>query len=81
VVHSHKVWTGVVIIMSGAATFVTPGRAAKTGAVTNEFGAQAIGSGESHRISKGDVVVIPPDAPHFYKNIEEPFRYLVIQTP
>jgi mannose-6-phosphate isomerase-like protein (cupin superfamily) len=67
--------------MSGAATFVTPGTAAKTATFTDEFGGQAIGSGESHRISKGDVVVIPPDAPHFYKNIEEPFRYLVIQTP
>ena len=81
VVHSHKVWTGVVVIMNGAATFVTPGTAAKTPKVTDEFGGQPIGGGESHRISKGDVVVIPPDAPHFYKNIEEPFRYLVIQTP
>jgi hypothetical protein len=40
-----------------------------------------IGGGESHRVSKGDVVTIPPDAPHMYKNIEEPFRYLVVQTP
>jgi hypothetical protein len=26
-------------------------------------------------------VIIPPDAPHLYKNIEEPFRYLVVETP
>jgi len=28
-----------------------------------------------------DAVIIPPNAPHMYKNIQEPFRYLVIQTP
>lgn len=83
VVHSHQGWTGVVLIMSGAATFVTPGTApqAANTAVPDEFGGQRIGSGESHRVAKGDVVIIPPDAPHVYRNIEEPFSYLVIQTP
>ena len=80
--HSHEDWTGVVVIMSGAATFITPD-AASTGQgarVTTE-GGQLVGAGESHRVGKGDVVIIPPNAPHMYKNIEEPFRYLVIQTP
>ena len=82
VVHSHTVWTAVVVIMSGAATFITPGTAqAGKAAASDEFGGQPIGGGESHRVSKGDVVIIPPDAPHVYRNIEEPFSYLVIQTP
>jgi quercetin dioxygenase-like cupin family protein len=34
-----------------------------------------------HPVSTGDVVIIPPNAPHMYRNIEEPFRYLVIETP
>lgn len=80
VVHSHEVWTGVVVIMSGAATFHTPGKAGKA-LTADKFGGQMIGGGESHRVSKGDVVIIPPNAPHFYKDIEEPFRYLVIATP
>ena len=81
-VHQHEGWTAVVVVMSGAATFVTPGTAvaAKTTA-PDEFGGQLIGGGESHRISKGDVIIVPPNAPHSYKNVEEPFRYLVIQTP
>ena len=82
VIHSHTVWTAVVVIMSGAATFGTPGTAqAAKAAATDEYGGQLIGGGESHRVSKGDVVIIPPDAPHVYRNIEEPFSYLVIQTP
>ena len=80
--HSHKDWTAVVVIMSGGATFLTPGTAAPGGAAkATPEGGQLFGAGESHRISKGDVVIIPPDAPHLYKNIEEPFRYLVVETP
>jgi mannose-6-phosphate isomerase-like protein (cupin superfamily) len=83
--HSHEGWTAVVVVMSGAATFVTPGtsvaaKAAKTSA-PDALGGQSIGSGESHRISKGDVIIIPPGVPHSYQNVEEPFRYLVVQTP
>jgi len=83
VLHSHEDWTGVVVIMSGSATFVTPGSPSQTKAAksTSAEGGQLIGGGESHRVGKGDVVIIPPNAPHMYKNIEEPFRYLVIQTP
>lgn len=82
-VHSHEGWTAVVVVMGGAATFVTPGIAAKaaTAMAANELGGQSIGRGESHRISKGDVIVVPPGAPHSYKDVEEPFQYLVVETP
>jgi mannose-6-phosphate isomerase-like protein (cupin superfamily) len=79
--HSHEDWTAVVVIMSGAATFITPGTAYPGAARRTPEGGQLIGAGESHRVSKGDVVIVPPDAPHLYKNIEEPFRYLVVETP
>ena len=80
--HSHEDWTGVVVIMSGAATFITPGTGAGTqGAKDTPEGGRLVGAGESHRVSKGDVVIIPPGAPHMYRNIEEPFEYLVVQTP
>lgn len=83
-VHSHEGWTAVVVIMSGSATFVTPGKAAPATAkvaASGDLAGQPIGGGESHRVGKGDVVIVPPGAPHIYKNIEEPFRYLVVQTP
>jgi len=80
--HSHEDWTGVVVIMSGGATFITPGTASTVqGFRETPEGGRLIGGGESHRVGKGDVVIIPPGAPHMYKNVEEPFRYLVIQTP
>ena len=80
--HSHEDWTGVVVIMSGAATFITPGAATTSQRARQPpDGGLLIGPGESHRVGKGDVVIIPPNAPHMYRNIEEPFRYLVVQTP
>jgi quercetin dioxygenase-like cupin family protein len=82
--HSHEGWTAVVVVMSGAATFETPGNPAASKAKTtvpDELGGQSIGSGESHRISKGDVIIVPPGVSHSYKNVEEPFHYLVVQTP
>ena len=64
--HSHEHWTAVVVIMSGAATFITPGTAsANSQPKETPDGGQVIGGGESHRVSKGD----------------GPFRYLVVQTP
>jgi hypothetical protein len=79
---SHTGFTAVVYVVSGGATLEIGGPAstAKT-AGPDKFGGQPILSGESHRISKGDVIVVPPDHPHWYKNVEQPFRYLEVQTP
>ena len=83
--HSHEGWTAVVVVMSGAATFDTPPNPAASKAAKNtapdQLGGQPIGGGESHRISKGDVIIVPPGVSHSYKNVEEPFHYLVVQTP
>ena len=79
---SHMGFTAVVYVVSGAATLVIggPAGAAKT-AAPDRFGGQAILPGESHRISAGDVIVVPPDRPHWYKNVQAPFRYLEVPVP
>jgi hypothetical protein len=47
----------------------------------DKFGGQSIQGGESHRISKGDVFIMPPDTIHWYKSVETPFRYLEVPVP
>ena len=47
----------------------------------DKFGGQYIQGGESRRISKGDVFIMPPDTIHWYKNVEAPFRYLEVPVP
>lgn len=76
---SHKGFTAVVYVVSGAATLVIGGTA--KGTAPDKFGGQLIQGGESHRISKGDVYIVPPDTIHWYKNVETPFRYIEVPVP
>jgi len=76
---SHKDYTAVVYVVSGAATLVVGGTGKTT--APDKFGGQSIRGGESHRISKGDVFIMPPDTVHWYKNVETPFRYLEVPVP
>ncbi len=76
---SHTGFTAFVYVVSGAATLVIGGTA--KAAAPDKFGGQSIQGGESHRISKGDVYIVPPDTIHWYKNVEAPFRYIEVPVP
>ena len=76
---SHKGYTAVVYVVDGAATLVVGGTAKTT--ASDKFGGQSIQGGESHRIGKGDVFIMPPDTIHWYQNVEAPFRYLEVPVP
>jgi mannose-6-phosphate isomerase-like protein (cupin superfamily) len=76
---SHTGYTAVVYVVSGAATLVIGGTA--KAAAPDKFGGQALQGGESHRISKGDVYIVPPETIHWYKNVETPFRYIEVPVP
>lgn len=76
---SHKTYTAVVIVTSGAATLEVGGTAKAVG--TDKFGAQRIQGGQSHRISQGDVFIMPPDTMHWYKDVAAPFRYIEVPVP
>jgi mannose-6-phosphate isomerase-like protein (cupin superfamily) len=76
---SHKDYTAVVYVVSGAATLVIGGTA--KAAAPDKFGGQSVPGGESHRISAGDVFIMPPDTNHWYKDMETPFRYIEVAVP
>lgn len=76
---SHKDFTEVLYVVSGAATLVVGGTT-KT-AAPNKFGGRSIQGGESFRVSQGDVYIMPPDTVHWYKNVEAPFRYVGVSIP
>jgi mannose-6-phosphate isomerase-like protein (cupin superfamily) len=76
---SHKGYTAVVIVMSGAATLVVGGTS-KT-AAADKFGGQLVQGGESRRISQGDVFIMPPETIHWYKDVATPFRYIEVPVP
>jgi mannose-6-phosphate isomerase-like protein (cupin superfamily) len=76
---SHKGFTAVVYVVSGAATLVVGG-AAKA-AAPDKFDGQSIPGGQSHRISQGNVYIVPPDTIHWYKDVQAPFRYIEVTVP
>ena len=76
---SHKGYTAVVIVVSGAATLEVGGTAKAP--ATDKFGGQLVEGGKSHRISQGDVFIMPPDTIHWYRDVATPFRYIEVPVP
>ena len=73
---AHAGNTEVHYIIDGSATFVTGGtiaRAAGAGALSE------IQGGVSQHVAKGDVVVIPENSPHWYKEVAGSITYLEVR--
>ena len=77
---SHKNYTAVVIVTSGAATLEIGGTT-KAAAATDKFGGQTVQGGQSRRISQGDIFIMPPDTIHWYRDVQAPFRYIEVPVP
>ena len=76
---SHKGFTAVVIVVSGAATLEIGGTV--KAAAADKFGGHLVQGGEARRISQGDVFIMPPDTVHWYKDVATPFRYIEVPVP
>jgi len=77
-VHMHE--TDVIYVLEGTATFVTGGTVVD-GKITapGEIRGPAIRDGETRRITKGDVIIVPEHTPHWFKEVEAPFLYFVVK--
>jgi hypothetical protein len=76
---SHKVYTAVVIVVSGSATLEVGGTVKAQAA--DKFGGQLVQGGQTHRISQGDMFIMPPDTLHWYRDVTGPFRYIEVPVP
>ncbi len=76
---SHKGYTAVVIVVSGAATLEVGGTAKVS--APDKFGGQRLAGGQSRRIGQGDVFIMPPDTLHWYREVAAPFRYIEVPVP
>lgn len=81
IVEIHHRDTDIFHILEGSAMLVTGGTALQpTNTGPDEIRAADIRDGESRRLSKGDVVVIPADVPHWFKTVEGPLLYYVVKV-
>lgn len=65
----HDKTNHVFIIVDGEATFVTGGRLTNAKVISpGQTRADGIEGGEVHHLSKGDVITIPANTPHWWKD-------------
>ena len=80
-VEVHDRETDVIYVIEGAATFVTGGTMVG-GKMTKPD--QHIGSdiqgGQTHHLTKGDVVVVPAGTPHWFKEVPASINYYVVKV-
>jgi quercetin dioxygenase-like cupin family protein len=80
-VEVHEKETDILYIVDGEATFVTGGTIVG-GKVTRP--GQLVGTdiqgGQTHRLSKGDVITIPAGIPHWFKEVPRSVSYFVVKV-
>lgn len=77
----HTLDTDLIYMLEGSATFVTGGSVPDAKVIEpNEFRGSAIVSGDSRRIVKGDVIVVPAGVPHMFKDVQGYLNYYVVKV-
>jgi mannose-6-phosphate isomerase-like protein (cupin superfamily) len=72
---AHPGNTELHYITEGAGTLVTGGTIVRPAG----GGSATIQNGETRRVTKGDVILVPADTPHWYKDIEGSITYLEVR--
>jgi quercetin dioxygenase-like cupin family protein len=80
-VEVHDKETDVIYVIEGEATFVTGGtmvggKATKAG----QYLGTDIQGGDTHHLTKGDVVVVPAGVPHWFKEVPHTISYYVVKV-
>jgi mannose-6-phosphate isomerase-like protein (cupin superfamily) len=77
----HEKETDVFYIVDGDATFITGGKMVE-GKLSKpgQWLGTGIEGGTVHRLSKGDVIVIPAGVPHWYKEVPHSVTYFVVKV-
>jgi len=77
----HTLDTDVVYVVDGSATLVTGGKALDAKEIApNELRGTKIEGGEEHRITKGDVIIIPNGVPHQFTAVTGELHYFVCKS-
>jgi glc operon protein GlcG len=76
----HDWETDVVYVLEGSATLVTGGTVVDPKVTEpGQVRGATIEGGETRRIAKGDVLVIPAGVPHWFRDVQGPLTYFVVK--
>jgi glc operon protein GlcG len=77
----HTKDADIIYVLDGTATFVTGGTLLEPKQIAaDEIRGKEIRSGQTRRITKGDVIIVPAGTPHWFKEVTAPFIYYVVKT-
>src|ERR1051325_8072786 len=80
-VEIHTLDTDIIYVVEGTATFVTGGSAAETNQIEpNEISGSRIDGGDTRQLSKGDVIIVPNNTPHWFKEVGGTFLCYTIKV-
>ena len=80
-VEVHDKETDIIYVIDGAATFVTGGtmvggRATKAG----QWMGTDITGGQTHNLTKGDVIIVPAGTPHWFKEVKPAINSYIVKV-
>ena len=80
-VEVHERDTDIIYLLDGETTFVTGGSmVGGTRTEADEIRGTDVHGGESRRLVKGDVVIVPNGTPHWFKDVKGPVLYYVVKV-
>jgi glc operon protein GlcG len=77
----HALDTDIIYVMQGKATLVTGGTVVDAKATeANEMRGTRIEGGITRQLSKGEVIIVPSNTPHWFKEVNGEFLYYTIKV-
>ena len=77
----HTSDADVIYVLDGEAEFVTGGTVvAPAHIASDEIRGSGIDGGSTTKLTKGMVVIVPPNTPHWFKSVTNPFLYYVVKV-
>jgi len=77
----HSLDTDIIYVIEGSATFVTGGTAVDAKEISpNEIRGSRIEGGITRQLSKGEVIIVPNNTPHWFKEVNGEFLYYTIKV-
>ena len=77
----HTKDTDIIYVLDGTTTFVTGGTCTEPrDTAADEIRGTAVDGGEARQLTKGDVIIVPRDTPHWFKEVREPVLYYVVKV-
>jgi mannose-6-phosphate isomerase-like protein (cupin superfamily) len=71
----------LIYVMEGSATFVTGGRVIDGKTIApDEIRGASIADGQTRKLMKGDVIIVPKGTPHQFAETTNPFLYYVVKV-